>query len=74
MLDREKRQRSYRFLDIPAYKRWAERKLDEGVSYDLIAHFDCYSMELLPEELDSVDESDFDEMLEDLRKEIGDTE
>lgn len=41
----------------------SQRKLKEGVSDALIAHFDATSMELLPEEVATVDEAIFDDLL-----------
>lgn len=71
-LDFQARAKEYRLLDIPGYTAWSNRKLAEGVSPALIAHLDATSMILLPEELGTVPASDFDEMLDDLRHEIGD--
>lgn len=58
--------RDFGMNEIPGYMAWAERKLDEGVSPALIANLDARSMWLLPEEVDSVDEEVFDELLSDL--------
>jgi hypothetical protein len=73
-LDLQKRGHDFRLLDIPAYKRWSKRKLDEGVSDALIAHLDATCMFMLPEEVAEVEEDVFDEMLEELRADIGDSE
>ena len=71
-LDFQTRGRNYRLLDIPAYKTWSKRRLAEGGLDALIAHLDATSMWLLHEEVSSVSEHTFDEMLEDLKREIGD--
>jgi hypothetical protein len=53
---------------------WSERRMREGVSSALIAHLDATSMCLLPEDVASVKEQAFEELLEDLKAEIGDKE
>jgi hypothetical protein len=68
-IDFQARARDYRLLDIPAYKKWSERKLSEGESNALIAHLDATSMCILPEEINQVTEDIFEEMLEELRNE-----
>jgi hypothetical protein len=71
-LDFQARSRDYRLLDIPGYREWSQRQLKEGVPAALIAHLDAMSMCLLPEELSTVREDSFDELLTDLKHEIGD--
>lgn len=71
-LDFRARARDYRLFDIPGYREWSERRIREGVSPDLIAHLDATSMCLLPEDVASVKEEAFEELLEDLKREIGD--
>ena len=66
--DLQSRARDYRLLDIPTYRTWSRRKLAEGESPALIAHLDATSMFLLPEQLNHVEEADFDELLNDLRE------
>jgi len=70
-LDMQARARDYSLVEIPLYMNWAERKLAEGESAALIAHLDATSMWLLPEELQALDESDFEELLADLKDECG---
>ena len=70
-LDLQARARDYALASIPAYQEWSERKLNEGESPALIANLDATSMSLLPEEMASVGESDFEEMLADLKRTIG---
>jgi hypothetical protein len=48
--------------------------LAEGESEALIANLDARSMRLLPEELAAVTESDFEEMLSDLKAEVANLE
>jgi len=69
-LDFQGRGRDYRLLDVPGYMEWSRRRLREGVSEALIAHLDATSMCLLPEELSTVSEEIFEEMLGDLKSDI----
>ena len=71
-LDFQARARDYRLLDVPGYEEWSQRRLREGVSEALIAHLDSMSICLLPEELPSVSEQSFEELLEDLKSEFND--
>ena len=66
------RAKDYRLMDIPGYVEWSKDQLHKGVSAALIAHLDATSMCLLPEELSTVRKEVFDEMLEDLKHELGD--
>lgn len=68
--DLRERARDVGLVEIPVYTRWSERKLREGDSPALIAHLDAMSMFLLPEDIASVTEAEFDELLEDLRGEL----
>jgi hypothetical protein len=70
-LDRQAREREFRMFDIPTYKPWSERKLAEGVDDALIANLDARAMWLLPEEVAGVGDADFDEMLQDLKDDLG---
>jgi len=70
-LDFQARARDYALVSIPAYQEWSERKLNEGESPALIAHLDATSLWLRPEEVAGVSESDFEEMLADLKGTIG---
>ncbi len=69
-LDLQARGRDFRLLDIPSYVRWSEARLAQGESETLIAHLDATAMFLLPEEVASVPEEDFEELLQDLKNEI----
>ena len=64
-LEMQKHARDIPLLDIPAYRSWSKRKLNEGVSEAIIAHLDATAMWLLPEEIATVTDDDFDELLED---------
>jgi hypothetical protein len=66
-LDLQARGRDYSLTQIPGYMAWSERKLKEGGNEALIAHLDATSMWLRPEDVQSVDEATFEDMLEDLR-------
>jgi hypothetical protein len=70
-LDFKARAKNYRLLDIPGYREWSERRLHEGVSPALIAHLDATKMCLLPEDLSTIREHTFEEMLKDLKDEIS---
>ena len=70
-LDMQNRAREFRMMDLPQYVSWSKRKLAEGESAALIAHLDAMSMSLLPEDAPQKAESDFDEMLRDLKVELG---
>lgn len=62
--------KDYPLLKVPGYVAWSRRKLHEGESPALIAHLDATSMCLLPEDLGSVKEEVFEELLQDLREEM----
>jgi hypothetical protein len=70
-LDLQARAKEYALVSIPAYQEWSKRKLEEGESPALIANLDATGMWLRSEEVASVSESDFDEMLADLKWTIG---
>jgi len=70
-LDFQARARDYALVSIPAYQEWSERKLNEGESPALIDNLGATSISLLPEEIGSVSESDFEEMLAELKWAIG---
>lgn len=70
-IDLQRRGRDYGLIEIPAYMPWSERKLLEGESEALIAHLDATSMWLLPEQLPSITESDFEELLSELKETLG---
>lgn len=69
-LDLQARAKEYALVEIPAYQEWSERKLKEGASEAFIAHLDAMSMWLLPEEVPNVGESEFEELLEDVKKAV----
>jgi hypothetical protein len=66
VLDMQNRARDYALAEIPSYRRWSELKLTEGVSEALIANLDAGSMYLLPEEVNSIGDAEFEELLSDL--------
>ena len=57
--------------EVPGYSGWSKRKLAEGESEAFIANLDARGMWLLPEELGTVSESVFEELLSDLKEEIA---
>jgi hypothetical protein len=70
-LDAQARSKDYAMSDVPGYSEWSARKLAGGESEALIANLDARSMRLLPEELTAVTETDFEEMLSDLKAEVA---
>jgi hypothetical protein len=70
-LDAQARAKDYAMSEVPGYSEWSARKLAGGESEALIANLDARSMWLLPEELTAVTESDFEEMLSDLKAEVA---
>jgi hypothetical protein len=70
-LDFQARAKEYPLISIPAYAEWSKRKLEEDESlFALIAHLDSVSMVLRPEEVAGVSESDFEELLEELKEDV----
>jgi hypothetical protein len=61
--------KEYRLMDLPGYMEWGEKHLDESPA--LIAHLDAASIMLHPSQLNDPHEELFEEMLEDLKQEIG---
>jgi hypothetical protein len=70
-LDFQTHSRDFRMVDLPGYMTWSSRKLAEGESEALIAHLYATSAWLLPEEAAKMTEKDYDEMLADLKEELG---
>lgn len=63
--------KDYPLTSIPAYVEWSKRKLEEDESlFALIAHLDALAVVLRPEEVAGVSESDFEEMLEELKEDV----
>jgi hypothetical protein len=73
-LDLQARARDYALVEIPTYQEWSERKLEQGESDAFIAHLDAMSMSLLPEEVATVNESDFEELRADLKEQTAKSE
>jgi hypothetical protein len=69
-LDMQSRARDVPLVQIPAYIPWSRRKLTEGASAALIAHLDSTAMWLLPEDIATIGDVEFDEMLTDLQKQM----
>jgi len=69
--DMRTRARDYALIEIPSYAAWAKKQLDQGESEALIAHLDATSMWLLPEEVAGVAESEFEELLSELKGQVG---
>ena len=70
-LDMQARARDYGLIEIPAYGPWSERKISEGESEALIENLDARCMWLLPEDVAGVGEEVFEELLADLKSELG---
>lgn len=73
-LDMQRRATDVPLTKIPAYEDWSDQKLAAGVCPSLIANLDARSMWLLPEDVATVTTEVFDELLDDLKAEIGDDE
>jgi hypothetical protein len=72
-LDMQGRARDVRMMELPCYMVWSKRKMAEGESEALIAHLDATSMWLLPEDAAKITEHDFEDLLDDLKAEFGDS-
>ena len=70
-LDLQARGKEFALVDIPAYREWSSRKLKQGESEAFIAHLDAMSMWMLPEEVASVGESLFEELLAEVKEAVG---
>ena len=70
-LDRQARARDYPLAAIPGYSEWSERKLKEGESPAFIAHLDAMSMWLLPAEVATVGEAEFEELLAEVKEDVA---
>ena len=70
-LDHQARAKDYPLSSIPAYPDWSARKLEQGESPAFIAHLDAMSMSLLPEEVAEVGESEFEELLTDVKEAVS---
>ncbi len=66
-LDMQSRARDVPLNQIPAYTSWSKRKLEEGISEALIAHLDSMAMWLVPEDVSTVGDEEFEELLSDLQ-------
>ena len=66
-LDFQAQARDLRMMDLPGYMKWSQRKLAEGESEAYIAHLDATSSCLLPDEASKMSETDYDEILADLK-------
>jgi hypothetical protein len=70
-LDMQARARDYGLIELPAYMAWSERKIAEGESEALIANLDARCIWLRPEQVPEVGEAKFEELLADLKAEMG---
>lgn len=70
-LDLQARGRDFAFVEIPAYIAWSRRKIAEGESPAFIAHLDATGMFLRPEEVGTITEEIFEELLADLKEAAG---
>ena len=69
-LDFQARARDYPLVEIPQYKRWVEQKLSEGESEFFIIKLDATTLCILPEEVQNIDDSHFDELLAELKESL----
>ena len=58
-------------MDIPGFEIWSQQKLATGESESLIAHLKATTIWLLPAEVETVSESEFEEFLEDLKASLA---
>jgi hypothetical protein len=65
-LDLQVRARDYALITLPGYMEWFR----QGESPAFIDHLDAMSMWLLPEDVSKVSNSDFEELLADLKEKI----
>ena len=70
-LDFQARSRDYGMGELPGYMAWSERKLAEGESEAFIANLDAGTMWLTPESAAEVNESVYEEMLDQVKESIG---
>lgn len=70
-LDLQARGRDFALVEIPAYVVWSGRKIGEGESPALVAHLDSIAMFLLPEEVGTITDDIFEELLADLKEETA---
>jgi hypothetical protein len=66
-VDFQARAKEYPLINLPGYLEWSERKLREGESEALIANLDSLAMVLLPEDVATVSDELFEDMLQDLK-------
>jgi hypothetical protein len=64
--------REYRLMDLPGYMEWGEKHLDRWPA--LVAHLDATSIMLHPSELPGPHDALFDEMLAELKEDLGVTD
>jgi hypothetical protein len=69
-LDLQQRGRDFPFVTIPVYVAWSKRKLQEGESEALINHMDAMAHFCRPEEVAELTEDVFEEILDDIRREV----
>ncbi len=72
-LDFQARAKDYAMSQIPGYSEWSDRKMAEGEEA-FIFNLDAQSMWLLPEDLVTITEADFEEMLQELKEACADLE
>src|SRR5262245_32014242 len=70
-LDLQGRARDFRLLDLPGFLEWSRRKTAEGQSRVLLARLGATNVWLFPHDVAGINEADYDELLEDLKFEVG---
>lgn len=73
-LEAQSRVRKYRMSEVPGYRAWSQRRLDEGALFDVMMYLDSFSMWLTPEDLAKGREEEFEELFQELREDIGDVD
>ena len=66
-LDFQARAKDYAMSQIPGYSEWSDRKLAEGESEAFILNLDEQNIWLRPEDLTTIKEEIFEEMLQELK-------
>ena len=66
-LDLQARAKDYAMFQIPGYSEWSDRKLAEGESEAFILNLDEQNIWLRPEDLTTIKEEIFEEMLQELK-------
>ncbi|MCI5165721.1 MAG: hypothetical protein D3903_06400 [Candidatus Electrothrix sp. GM3_4] len=73
-IEMQNRAKDYSLCELPGYWEWCKKKQTQGIPQDIIMHLDSMCMWLLPEDAQKINESAYEEFLEDLLEELGETQ